>query len=388
MHVSDLHLDRPFEGLSIVPQNLENKLVKNAQEVLQRLLTLMDQENVEALFVVGDTFHQAHISYDMQQLWVFFLEQCLSLGVQPFVIFGNHDYYDESRYWIPWPKEVIAWYSEEVETKYWTSRYGERLAISAFSYRHPHLTTYKIDEFPSRDPKVDFHIGLYHGQMTGQYAPFQIEKMKQRQYHYWALGHIHRYQALDHHIIYPGTPQGKKRGEWNEGRIVIGTLSHQQEDWQVIDVAPIYYEVKEQYLEEQKIPELIDDIKKSLRHDKYTVVDWRLSLGISAGDIALEELNSRDFKEFLNSGIALGDMGAIIHFEKKKGTDVTALLSESLQEELQNNYRRDDVFMSVGDTLFNDVTLEKEAHQLLENKDGIIEEAFESFKEDLMEGEA
>lgn len=387
IHVSDLHLDRPFEGLTIVPATLEQKLVQNAKEVLQNILSVIKKEKADAIFIVGDTFHQAHIAYDMQQLWVYFLEQCLELKVQPFVIFGNHDYYDPSRYWIPWPDDVIAWYSEDVETKYWTTSANERLAISSFSYCHPHIQVNKIDDFTSRDPKVDYHIGLYHGQMTGSYAPFQVEKMKQRQYHYWALGHIHRYQELEHNVIYPGTPQGKKRGEWNEGRIVIGELFQNDCHILKVNVAPIVYELKEQYLENQTLPQLIDDIKDNLSAEHYTVVDWQLFISESGSDIVEEELNSRDFDEYLHSGIALGDTGAIIHFEKKKVGEVTELLSPSLQEELQNNYRRDDVFMSVGDVLFHDVTLADDVPILLEEKNELIAEAFESFKDDLMEGD-
>lgn len=57
-----------------------------------------------------------------------------------------------------------------------------------------------------------FHIGMLHGSVEGdaehnRYAPFQIRELKEKQFDYWALGHIHKREILSEepYIIYPGT---------------------------------------------------------------------------------------------------------------------------------------------------------------------------------------
>lgn len=71
----------------------------------------------------------------------------------------------------------------------------------------------KVMEFPSRE-LTDYHIGLYHGEpgvsQKGNYAPFNPQKMQEKGYDYWALGHIHVPTVLNEKqtIVYPGAPQG------------------------------------------------------------------------------------------------------------------------------------------------------------------------------------
>src|SRR5690606_3752043 len=47
------------------------------------------------------------------------------------------------------------------------------------------------------------------------YAPFKKEQLLAKNYHYWALGHIHQRQILhqDPFIVYPGNIQGRHRKE-------------------------------------------------------------------------------------------------------------------------------------------------------------------------------
>lgn len=60
-----------------------------------------------------------------------------------------------------------------------------------------------------------FHIGMLHGSVEGdaehnRYAPFQIRELKEKQFDYWALGHIHKREILleEPYIVYPGTYKG------------------------------------------------------------------------------------------------------------------------------------------------------------------------------------
>lgn len=64
-------------------------------------------------------------------------------------------------------------------------------------------------EFPLRNLEVDYHIGIYHGDVQdANFAPFSVSELKSKNYDYWALGHIHQPTQLSAEMIYPGTPQG------------------------------------------------------------------------------------------------------------------------------------------------------------------------------------
>lgn len=384
LHISDLHLDRAFEGLTYLSKEASYALQKSSAVLLDRILQCIDENQVELVLIVGDTFHQAHVSYDMQRLWVSFLERCLALGATPCVIFGNHDYYDESRYFVPWPDEVMKWTSETVETKYYTSRTGERVALSGFSYCHPHLTVSKIHEFPHRNRQMDYHLGLYHGQMTGTYAPFQKDEMIHKAYDYFALGHIHRYTALEKNIVYPGTLQGKKQGEWDRGRAVLLHLSSNDLRTETLNLAPIHYEeIPVTYEENDTFQSIIQSLSSKIPSSYYTLISLHIKWGVAVGDIAKEELYSNDFKRYLSKGVSVGDTASVVKVRFINEVSSSHLLPRDLREELYQNYQSDDIFQGVGEPIFTEIPLHEEAQQLLTNKAMIIKEALQSLEEDL-----
>lgn len=384
MHVSDLHLDRAFEGLHHISPFLEEQIKGNAQAVLQNILKVATEEHVELLFIVGDTFHQAHISYEMQQLWVQFLQACLEAEIQACVLFGNHDYYDPARYWLPWPKEVITWTSEEVETKYLELASGEMLALSGFSYTHPHIQVEKALEYPWRDSSIDYHIGLYHGQQgQGSYAPFNLETLKSRQYDYWALGHIHQYQSLAPNIVYCGTIQGKTKKEGDKGRAIIGELTKDYCHLQPLLLAPLHYQSITTKVEQQTIDTLIQEVKKALPYQAPTVVDWTLCRDTGTSDTLWEELENKDFREYVYKGIATGDTLFIseIHYQNAQATN--SALKEELVARLQEIYSEEEVFSAVGQAIFQDEQLKPYQKNLLAERAAIVTAALEELGEDL-----
>jgi exonuclease SbcD len=63
-----------------------------------------------------------------------------------------------------------------------------------------------------------FNIGLLHTALEGReghenYAPCTLEQLRSREYHYWALGHIHQREVVSEgsggYVIFPGNTQGR-----------------------------------------------------------------------------------------------------------------------------------------------------------------------------------
>ena len=62
-----------------------------------------------------------------------------------------------------------------------------------------------------------------------RYAPFQIRELKEKQFDYWALGHIHKREILleEPYIVYPGNIQGRHRKEIGEKGAYLIELTKQ-----------------------------------------------------------------------------------------------------------------------------------------------------------------
>ncbi|MGM0167801.1 DNA repair protein SbcD/Mre11 [Enterococcus sp. AZ135] len=221
LHAADLHLDRSFEGLTIVPEHFQKQLATANQKMLRNIVDIAITEAVDFILLVGDTFHQNRPTLKTQR---YFFQEMARLAVAEipvFMNFGNHDFYQADRYWFAFPDNIQLFDDEEVETKNFTTPTGERIAITSFSYQHSTIETVMAEKFP-RKGDVDFQIGMYHGGQT-PYAPFQLSELSAKGYDYWALGHIHVPQILSQqpYVVYPGTPQGHTQKEMNLAGVTL-----------------------------------------------------------------------------------------------------------------------------------------------------------------------
>lgn len=218
IHTADLHLDREFEGLV-------QQTPFQPYKILEKIIDFAISEAVELVLFAGDNFHQSQPSIKIQNYFVEQLTRLQAHDIQAAIIFGNHDYYREDVYWIDFPENVTVFKSETVDTQKLTLKTGETLAISGFSYQHPHLSEDKIVDYPMRDYGCDYHIGLFHGEFSGhQFAPASLTDMLAKDYNYWALGHIHLANQVADNVIYPGTPQGRHKKE-TTNLVVLGELT-------------------------------------------------------------------------------------------------------------------------------------------------------------------
>ncbi|CEN27772.1 MAG: DNA repair exonuclease [Lactococcus sp.] len=207
IHTADLHLDREFEGLV-------QEVAYQPYKILEKIIDFAIVESVEVIFFAGDNFHQSLPSIKIQTYFAAQLARLAPHGIQAVVIFGNHDYYRESVYWVQFSDNVTVFHSESVKTKKLTLKTGETLAVSGFSYQHPHISEDKIVDYPLRDYTCDYHVGLFHGEISGhRFAPANLSDMLSKDYNYWALGHIHLASQLADSVIYSGTPQGRNKKE-------------------------------------------------------------------------------------------------------------------------------------------------------------------------------
>lgn len=225
IHGADLHMDRNFEGLTGIDEKVAEDLMGLNEQVLTNIVEVALAEAVDFLILAGDTFHQQRPSLRTQHHFMAAMARLQAAGIPVYLSFGNHDHFDEQRYWFDFPENVHCFFDEEVTTFLAETAAGETYAVSGFSYTTPYLTASKVASFPGR-ASVDFHVGIYHGdRQARQFAPFSVEEMRQKGYDYWALGHIHVPEILsrDPWIVYPGTPQGHSRKETQVKGVLLVT---------------------------------------------------------------------------------------------------------------------------------------------------------------------
>lgn len=374
IHCADLHLDRPFEGLhQMLSESPTTQKINEA--VFEKIIQMAIDEKVDFLLLAGDTFHQSRPSLKTQH---FFFEQIQRLEQQDifvYMIFGNHDYYDESRYWFEFPKNVILLQEEQVMTKTAQTKQGISYAISGFSYHQPWITTNKISEFPSKS--ATYHIGLYHGEQGGEnYAPFALQDMKNKRYDYWALGHIHVPLTLSQEppIYYAGTPQGHNKKEQQVGGVRLVTLNGSQIQTELHAVHSLLWQeqtVSLRGLKTQK--EVLEKLSLNWQTSEALLIQLRLQDTDELPEQWLPTKEKPEVLAYLNEklkkqGLAQRIFNLIIEQTQKEVIRIPA--SPSLVEQLLKNYQDPAVFTTIiadllshpiGKNILQLDTLQKEA---------------------------
>lgn len=299
MHLADLHLDQSFSGIVTGDSRIKEIVLNANQKMFKNSITACLDNNVSFVLITGDTFHQPKISIRTQK---FFMEQLRRLEekeIKVILSFGNHDYYTENKYWFEWPKNVILFNKEQVETKKIVMKNGGKVAFSGFSYTGPWIEHSKLMEYPARGTDVDYQIGFYHGEIgsTGRYAPFQVNELP-HDYDYFGLGHIHVSQEVTQRplTLYPGTPQGHHRKEHQVNGIVCVELSNTKPTYSWLPVASIYYKNDEIILDAAENRQMIIDKLMTtilaMKHQKDLTV---LSLKIRVSEQETAEILREDF---------------------------------------------------------------------------------------------
>ena len=352
IHCADLHLDRSFEGLYLMNESVDELLEIN-EKVLESIVSVAIQEAVDFVLLVGDTFHQNRPSLKTQHQFFTQMSRLEVAHIPVYLSFGNHDYYEEARYWFDFPKNVHLFTEETVQTIIGETKQGVSYCISGFSYQKPWLDESKVAQFPRR--QETYHIGMYHGDQQGEhYAPFVVQEMKKKGYDYWALGHIHVATTLSTQppIIYPGTPQGHTQKEKETPGILLVTLTQGQATWEAIPVHQLSWQeitlslagVSNQRMALEEIQRLFTVSKKAL---------IRLVLSETA-DLPKNWLNAKEKKEliaYLNHELQLHGFAQRIYqmeeiqvvFEQQ----VQLNASPALKRALFQQYQDADVFREV-----------------------------------------
>lgn len=222
IHSADLHLDRPFVGLSKLGHKQVEKMKHSAFLALNRLVELAITEKVHFVVIVGDIFDQASTTIFAEVKFKQALEKLNQHSIHVYLSFGNHDYHQTGEMTFDYLEHVHVFNQQQISSFTYRNSSGTTVQLQGFSYETRHVTDDLSRGF-SIDHTCDYQVGMLHGSVGAStehetYAPFQLDWLKSLGFDYFALGHIHKRQVLSDNppVVYSGNIQGGSKKETGE----------------------------------------------------------------------------------------------------------------------------------------------------------------------------
>lgn len=186
IHIADVHLGaHPDAGKAY-----EQRRAMELWESFEKILDLCNEEEIDLLLIAGDLFHAQPLLKELKEVDYLFSKLAKTKVV---LIAGNHDYMKGSSFYhsFEWSTNVFMIKDPIKET---LEIPGLNLLVSGFSYHErenliPQLQKMQAEESPKNQ------ILLVHGG-DQKHTPFTKEMLRELNYDYIALGHIHKPEIL------------------------------------------------------------------------------------------------------------------------------------------------------------------------------------------------
>ncbi len=248
IHAADLHLDSPFQGLRDLPETIFQQIRESTFVALQKLVDYAIDQQVNFVILAGDIFDGENRSLKAQVKLKRAMEQLQQYGICCYIVHGNHDHLKGNWLSISWPENVF-FFKDEVN---FFEFQNDNVTVHLYGYSYPQKTV--KDNIVAKYEKqgvADFHIGILHGTAEGQvghdqYAPFSVRQLVEKDFDYWALGHIHKRQVLHKapFVVYPGNFQGRHKKELGEKGVYLVELNdvHSLSSLTFLPTSEIYWD--------------------------------------------------------------------------------------------------------------------------------------------------
>lgn len=225
VHLADLHLDAKFDSLSQI-NGLPQKRRLEQRKALKTVIDYIKENNVEILLIAGDLYEHKYIrKSSIEYIDKMFRE---IPDTQIFIAPGNHDPYIKNSFYTTynWSSNVHI-FGENIEKIDFKGAH-----IYGFGFTDFYCRESKIEEIKVEEPK-DINILITHGSLDGgtdeqrEYNPLRQTKLRQLDFEYIALGHIHKpyyNEQKDQKIFYPGSTISLGFDELGKHGILVGEI--------------------------------------------------------------------------------------------------------------------------------------------------------------------
>lgn len=246
VHLADLHLDAKFDSLSAI-DGLPQKRRLEQRKALKDVIEYIKENNIKLFLISGDLYEQNYIRKSSIEYINKLFEEIPDTKI--FIAPGNHDPYIKNSFYATynWSKNVHI-FNENIEKIDF-----EDAHIYGFGFTDFYCKQSEIEEIQVDEPN-DINILITHGSLDGgsdelrEYNPLRQTKLKQLNFDYIALGHIHKpyyNEEKNQKIFYPGSTISLGFDELGKHGILVGNIekNNLQVEFKTID--PRQYEEKE-----------------------------------------------------------------------------------------------------------------------------------------------
>ena len=238
LHAADIHLDSPLQKLDRYDHAPYERIRGASRVALQNMVQFAIDQEVDLVVLAGDLYDG---DWTDQNTGLFFVAQASRLvnaGIPMTVIRGNHDASNLMTSSLPLPLNPdgseIMLSDDKVDLRVFESI---GVAVHGRSYRNRNESENLALAYPKPLGGM-FNIGLLHTCLEGAeghapYAPCKPSQLAEKNYDYWALGHIHQRgeHGLDGAapVVFSGNIQGRHiREQGAKGCVLIDVDSSGQ----------------------------------------------------------------------------------------------------------------------------------------------------------------
>ena len=292
LHCADLHLGATIRTLTGLPTEFEPRLSEAPIAALDRIVTTAIEKKVAGVIMAGDVFDNTHpTSVYTKCQFRDRLQKLGAAGIPTFIVTGNHDPLDNTVSNIVSP-ELVHFFGTKVDDIP-LMRDDEILAhVYGVSYGTSKETKNLATEFPSK-PKDPFSIAVLHTNVAGEtghdsYAPCELADLVEREFDYWALGHVHTRKTLREKgpvVHYPGNVQGLHRNEEGPRGVTLVEVASDRS----VEISPVWTDTIRWHRRETSIDDLksVNDVMNMFAEisdeisgdspDQLNIVSWKLN---------------------------------------------------------------------------------------------------------------
>lgn len=222
LHAADIHLDSPLSGLQSYHGCPDRSPEQATRMALENMVRLALQQQVDFVLIAGDLYDG---KWQDHSTGLFFISQMSLLrhaGIPVVVIRGNHDAESKITGHLRLPENVELLPSGKITRA--NNPIFDRLGVDVFgfSYQNQAETESVVGDFPVANVNR-YTIGLLHTSLEGdsqheRYVPCSLADLHNKDYQYWALGHIHKRKihSRNPYVVFPGNLQGRHVKESGE----------------------------------------------------------------------------------------------------------------------------------------------------------------------------
>lgn len=341
VHIADMHFDGPFINLSD-KEGLGDLRRLEQRRVFRKVIEYIKENNIKYCFISGDLYEHKYIKKSTIEYINNLFKEIPDTKI--FISPGNHDPIIKNSYYnqFNWNSNVKIFNEkiEKIET--------EDANIYGVGFNDFYCTSCKIEDIKI-DNKEKNNILIMHGTVDGatteekQYNPITKKALKEKEFDYVAMGHIHKldYNTEENQrIVYPGSTISLGFDELGKHGMIVGDLNKDKINLEFIPLdEEEFIEINLDVTELKSKEELIEKINLlEIKENEYAkiILNGNRNFEINTYEIIKLISNNRIIKIKNKTKIAY-DLEKMANNKTLKGLFIKKMLDKLENKELNED---------------------------------------------------